>query len=64
MNLQVASLNFNEDADPMDTRGRPKTRAWKTEAVRERGGMLRKTNSPVLETRYGDGGGYQLARIR
>ena len=29
-----------------------------------RDGMMRKTNSPVLETRYGDIEEYQLARIR
>jgi len=59
VNLYVASLNFKGDADPVDRWGRPKSRAWKTEAVRgifrgSRGGMLWKTNSPVLEARYSD----------
>jgi len=53
----------------VDTWGRPKSRIWKTEAVREifrgsRGGMLRKMSSSVLETRYGDVEGHQPARIR
>jgi hypothetical protein len=59
VNLHVASLNFNGDADPVDRWGRPQSRTWKTEAVRgifrgSRGGMLRKISSPVLETRYSD----------
>jgi hypothetical protein len=58
VNLQVASLNCKEEADPVDIWGRPKSWTWKTEAVREifrgsKGGMLRKINRTVLETRYG-----------
>ena len=59
VNLQVASLNCKEDADPVDIWGRPKTRALKTESVRgifrgSKGGMLWKISSPVLETRYSE----------
>ena len=57
----VGSLVTKEgDADPVDVWGRPETWSWITEAVRgisrgSRGGMSRKINSPVLETRCGDG---------
>jgi hypothetical protein len=62
VNLRVASLNFSGDADPVDMWGRPKSRIWKTEAVRRifrgsRGGMLRKENSAVLETQCSDARG-------
>ena len=59
VNLQVASLNSFEDADPVDTRGRPTSQTLITETVcaifrGSRVGMLWKIFNPVLETRYGD----------
>jgi hypothetical protein len=59
VNLYVASLNSNEDADPIDIRGRPKRKGLETESAQavfrgSRGGMLRRISSPVLETRHGD----------
>jgi hypothetical protein len=59
VNLYVASLNSAEDADPVDTRGRPLPPALITETAGvifrgRRVGMLRKILNPVLETRYGD----------
>ena len=59
VNPEVASLTLYEDADSVDTRGRPMSQTLITEAVcvifrGSRGGMLRKIFNPVLETRYGD----------
>jgi hypothetical protein len=59
VNLHVASLNSDEDADLVDTRGRPLPQALITETAcvifrGRRVGMLRKILNPVLETRYGD----------
>jgi hypothetical protein len=59
VNLYVASLNSAEDADPVDTRGRPLPQVLITEATcvifrGRRVGMLWKILNPVLETRYGD----------
>ena len=51
MNLHVASLNSTEDADPVDTRGRPMSQAGRTEAAcvifrGSRVGMLRMIFKP------------------
>ena len=69
VNLHVASLlDLKMPTWWSDGEGRSAW-AWITEAVRaifrgSRGGMLRKTGSPVLETQYGGVEEHQLVRIR